>query len=459
LRRPLTGIFAPERRVLSLGVLVSVSVIAFESLAVATILPTAAIELDGLAWYGWAFTTFLLASLVGAVDAGELADRRGSALPAWIGFATFGVGLLVAGLAPAWAVLLVGRVLQGFGGGMLLALAYAAVARGYPAALQARMLALLSSAWVVPAFVGPVIAGQLAELVSWRAVFLGLLPVLLGGAALFAPASRQLPAGGVSHGASSIPTSARLAIGAGLLLWASGQAVALSTVTAIVLGTVLVVPGLLELLPRGTLVAKPGLPAGTSLRFFLAFGFFGGEALIPLGLTALRQVPPSRVGFALSAAALSWVGASWLQARADTGDGGAGRERRVRFGLGLLAVGVVGACAAILWSPSPVSLTTVAWAVSGLGIGVAYPASTVLALNAAAAHRTGEASASLQVAETLGTAVGTGISGALFALGMQLNWSTGTGVLFAFLIAAAAIVAAFIPASRAHADLVLPQPR
>jgi MFS family permease len=452
----MTGIFAPRRRVLSVGVLVSVSVIAFESLAVATILPTAAIELDGLAWYGWAFTAFLLASLVGAVEAGELADRRGSALPAWIGFATFGIGLLIAGLAPAWAALLVGRALQGFGGGMLLALAYAAVARGYPAALQAQMLALLSSAWVIPAFVGPVIAGQLAELVSWRAVFLALLPIVLGAAALFGPASRHLPAGAACHAGSSVPASVRLAVGVGLLLWASGQAAGLPTVAAIVLGGVLVVPALLRLLPRGTLVARPGLPAGTSLRFFLALGFFGGEALIPLGLTALRQAPPSQVGFALSAAALSWVGASWLQARADTRDGGAGRERRVRFGLALLAVGILGACFAVLWSAWPVVVTTVAWAVSGLGIGVAYPASTVLALNAADALRSGEASASLQVAETLGTAVGTGISGALFALGMQLTWSTNTGIVLAFGIAAAAIVVAFIPASRlrafAHGD-------
>jgi MFS family permease len=363
----MSGIFAPERRVLSVGVLVSVSVVAFESLAVATILPTAAIELKSLAWYGWAFTAFLLGSLVGAVEAGELADRRGSALPTWIGFVTFGSGLLVAGLAPAWAVLLFGRLLQGSGGGMLLALAYAAVARGYPAALQAQMLALLSSAWVIPAFVGPVIAGQLAELVSWRAVFLGLLPVVLAAAALFAPAARQLSTDRLSNAASRIPAAVRVAIGVGSLLWASGQAVALLSVAATVLGVVLIVPALLELLPRGTFVARPGLPAGAALRFFLAFGFFGGEALIPLGLTALREVPPSQVGFALSGAALSWVGASWLQARADTRDGGAGREGRVRFGLALLPVGILGACGAVLWAASPVRRPP--W--HGLSVGLA----------------------------------------------------------------------------------------
>src|SRR5438046_2817448 len=108
------GVFAPRRRALSVGILVSVSVIAFESLAVATILPTAAMELDALQFYGWAFSAFLLASLVGAAAAGDLADRHGLALPSMLGFAAFGSGLLVAGLAPAWPVLLVGRVLQGF---------------------------------------------------------------------------------------------------------------------------------------------------------------------------------------------------------------------------------------------------------------------------------------------------------------------------------------------------------
>jgi len=131
----------------------------------------------------------------------------------------------------------------------------------------------------------------------------------------------------------------------------------------------------------------------------------------------------------------------------------------VRLGLAMLAIGILGAGVAVLSSASPVLPTTIAWAVSGLGIGVAYPASTVLALNAADPQRSGEASASLQVAETLGTAVGTGISGALFALSMQLNWSTSTGVLRAFLIAAAVIVVAFIPASRTSADLVLARPR
>ena len=241
-------------------------------------------------------------------------------------------------------MLLLGRALQGVGGGALVALAYLAVARGFPDALRPRLLALLSSAWLIPALVGPAIAGQVAEHASWRVVFLGLLPLLLGGATLFAPALARLPVADIAEGTpSQVAASVRVAVGVGLVLWGSGQALAGPWMVAAVLaGAALAVPALGALMPHGTLVGCPGLACGTTLRGLLAFGFFGCEALIPLGLTTVRQPPPSEVGFALSAAAVTWVAASWLQERADAAGGGRGRTRRVRLGLGLLAVGIRG---------------------------------------------------------------------------------------------------------------------
>ncbi|HZB49341.1 MAG TPA: hypothetical protein VE547_09630, partial [Mycobacteriales bacterium] len=59
------GILAPGRRVPTVGIVGLVSLIAFEAIAVATALPTAVDELDGLAWYGWSFTALLVASVVG----------------------------------------------------------------------------------------------------------------------------------------------------------------------------------------------------------------------------------------------------------------------------------------------------------------------------------------------------------------------------------------------------------
>ena len=61
-----------------------------------------------------------------------------------------------------------GRALQGIGGGGIGSVAYVAVGRGYPEGAKPRMLALLSTAWVVPGLIGPALAGLVVEGVGWR---------------------------------------------------------------------------------------------------------------------------------------------------------------------------------------------------------------------------------------------------------------------------------------------------
>ncbi|MBV9577681.1 MAG: MFS transporter, partial [Chloroflexi bacterium] len=143
------GVFGPAHRSISIGILLAITAIACEGMAVATVLPSVALDLGGLDNYGWAFSAFMLASLVGAISAGESADRHNGLLPARLGFACFSVGLVVSGLAPLWPILLIGRLVQGFGAGCLLAVSFVAIARAYAEALRPRMMALISSAWIV----------------------------------------------------------------------------------------------------------------------------------------------------------------------------------------------------------------------------------------------------------------------------------------------------------------------
>src|SRR5215471_8194896 len=153
--QPSAGVFAPQHRALTIGILLSITAVACEGMAVATVLPSVALDLGGLDNYGWAFSAFMLASLVGAIGAGQEADRHNALLPARLGFLFFAAGLIVAGLAPLWPILLVGRLIQGFGAGSLMAVSFVAIARCYEEALRPRMMAILSSAWIVPSLVGP----------------------------------------------------------------------------------------------------------------------------------------------------------------------------------------------------------------------------------------------------------------------------------------------------------------
>jgi MFS family permease len=445
------GVFAPIHRPLSIGILVSVTAIAFEGMAVATVLPTTATDLGGLDAYGWAFSAFMLTSLLGAIAAGQMSDRGHVVRPARLGLASFAAGLLVAGFAPAWPVLLLGRVLQGFGGGTLGAIAYVAIARGYPASLRPRLLALLSSAWIVPALIGPAIAGQIAEHASWRLVFLGILPPVLGGAIMLLPALVRLaPAPPATPDPGRLAAAGRLALGIGLLLWGLGLGSIGPLLIFAVVGVGLAAPALRFLLPAGTLTARAGLPAAVATRGLLAFGFFGGESVIPLGLATVRGLPPSGVGFALTAGALAWVGGSWLQDRDEARTGGSvtRRANRVRGGLALVAIGVASIAAVILSADVPVALAVLAWAVAGLGMGLAYPGCTLTAMAEAGSGREGFASASLQVAETVGIAAGAGAAGALLALAVHVEVGVAQGLAWAFLLTVVAAFLAQAPAAR-----------
>nr|BFE81124.1 hypothetical protein GCM10020093_037250 [Planobispora longispora] len=178
-----TGIYARRYRALTVGVLALVVLVAFESLAVATAMPMVGRDLDGLGLYALAFSGSMAAGMIATVLGGRWGDLRGPVAPLWAGLAAFVAGLLISGTAPGMDVFLLGRFVQGFGGGVFQVALYVLVSRVYPAGLHPKVFGALAAAWVVPSMVGPVIAGSVAVHLGWRWVFLGV-PLLVAPAAL-----------------------------------------------------------------------------------------------------------------------------------------------------------------------------------------------------------------------------------------------------------------------------------
>src|SRR5690242_5926954 len=121
------GVLSRTYRSLSVGIVTVVLLIAFEATAVGTAMPVAARELDGVSLYAFAFSGYFTTSLFGMVLAGQWSDRRGPLGALTTGIGAFAAGLVVAGTAGAMWVFIVGRAVQGFGGGLVIVALYVVV--------------------------------------------------------------------------------------------------------------------------------------------------------------------------------------------------------------------------------------------------------------------------------------------------------------------------------------------
>jgi MFS family permease len=443
------SVFAPRYRATSIGVLLSVSIVAFQALGVGTVMPAVARELDGLSHYGWAFSAFFLASVVGSVAAGQDADRHGPLRAYEWAIALFVAGSALAALAWAWPVLLAGRALEGLGSGALGVVTYASASRVYPQEMYGRMLALMSSAWVLPSLVGPAVAGLIAEQATWRIVFVALLPflpvaVLLtrrGLRGVAPPAGRRAP--------SRLRSAVRLAAGLAVVLAALELREPLGVVAVGAAGLALLVPALRALLPPGTLLAARGLPSGILVRGTLAVAFLGCDAFMPLALTELRGFTVAQAGLVISAASVSWSLGSFGQAAFDRRDGGAGRRGRALVGLGVLLSGIAIAMVGLLDDGLSVAIPIAGWMIAGAGIGIGYASIGALVLTQAPDGGEGGVSAALQLIETISVAAFTGAGGALIALGLDHGWDAVAAIAVIFGAGALAALAGLAAGRRA----------
>ena len=430
------GLWAPARRALTAGLVLTVTFVASESLAVITVMPVVARDLGGLRLYGWVFSAFMLGSVVGIVAAGREADRRGPAVPFVAGVALFSCGLAVAGTAPSMAVLVGGRVLQGLGAGAVPSIAYASIGRSLQGPLRARMMAVLSTAWVAPGLAGPALSAEVARLFGWRWVFLGLLPVVVVAGSIAVPALARLgppPAAEAQEPrlVDGLRTAAAAALVLGGLTLAAGSRAIVAGLALILAGAILGLPALRRLVPPGTLALRPGLPATIASRGLLTFAFFGADAYVTLAITAIRHRTPVVAGLAVTGATLSWTAGAWVQARLSERWEG---RRLVRTGLMIILAGIA-AMALVLLPGVPVAEGIAAWTVAGLGMGLAYAPLSLLMLRQAQPGQEGRASASLNLADVLGTAIGIGVGGAAVAAQAARDLRAGIWAAFAAAVA------------------------
>jgi MFS family permease len=442
------GLWSPARRPLTIGLVLTITLVAAEALAVTTAMPIVARELGGMELYGLVFSAFMVGSLVGIVVAGSLIDRRGVVLPFVVGLTLFTIGLLLAGAAQSMPMLIAARLIQGIGGGAIPPIAYVAIGRSLPEHLRPRMFATLSTAWILPGIFGPGIAGIVAEAFNWRWIFLGLLPLIaLSGAMAYRGLSGLADAPAGSRGSSG-GTRIRdgLIVGAGLAILTTGLASNEVPVITVLggAGFAVTIWAFLRLAPPGTMRAARGYPTAVLLRGVLTFAFFTVDAYVALLLVEVRGWSAAAAGIALTAATISWTAGSWTQARLSVR---VPHERFVRVGFPVVAVGIAG-LALILVPEVPAWLAVPIFALGGFGMGLTYAQFALIVLRDVPRDSQGEVTAGLTLSDALGTALGTSVAAAFVSASVRAGLGPGPGLGVAIAAGAAAATLGWLLAPR-----------
>jgi MFS family permease len=343
-------------------------------LIVATVLPSIVAEVGGATMMSWPTTAFLASSILAATCTGLLTESIGARNAYCAGALIFAVGALLCGHAASMGHFIAGRFVQGFGGGLLAAVAYILVRTTFPEAMWPRVLAVISGAWSVSILLGPLAGGVFARNGDWRSVFIGVtaLAVLLAVAAV-----RTLPrAPRERTGALPRVPGARVALICVAILALSSAAVMDAPVAkaALIALTLAALAGMLRLDRRAAARLLPGdafslrsvTGVGLWSAMLLAIAYSPLQIFVPLFLQKLHSFEPLGAGYAVAASSLGWTIAAIAVAGLSTVWG----RRMLILGPAVMAIGLLGV--GVLGSSGPIAGLLAAIVMVGLGIGMCW---------------------------------------------------------------------------------------
>ena len=331
-------------------------------------------------------SAFFAADALALIPGGELVDRFGARRLALAGLALFALGAVIGALAGSFTVLIVSRVVQGAGAGLVSPAALAGAVSGFPPERRGSALGIWGASAGMSNLLGPLLGGILTVAFGWRANWWALLPLTLLAATGIA---RLVPRIVHGDGEGGNPAFNRIVIAATLVA---------ALTFAVMIGAFYIAE---QYLQRN---------AG-----FSALGASSALVLVALLVGAAAPV------------AGKLVDRHGEQFPAVAGFLGAG--------VGLAVLGIPGVTLDGLVTVLPLIPV-------GLGLGMLFVPTSRAALNAAPQASHGRTSALLSVGRLIGAAVGAGLSG--IALSGSLTAST---VHRALLLGAAVCLIVGVPAA------------
>ena len=403
------------------GVAMSLLLASLDQTVVGNSMPRIVSELQGLNYYAWVTTAYLLTSTIILPIAGKLGDMFGRKPFMLAGMVGFVAASALCGLAQNMAWLVIFRGIQGLFGGMLFASVFAVLADIFPPEQRARMQGVFGGVFGLSAVIGPTIGGWLTDGPGWRWVFYVNVPVGIAAVALvsialpFVRSRAQIRdidwVGCVALAAGLVPMLIALSL-TSTHKWSDPEVMGLLAIAAVVLVAFFFWERRADepIIPF-TLFRNNVFSVSVVIAFFSALGMFGTILFVPLLYQGVLAVSASNSGVLLTPMFIGLIGFSTLAGQLMT------RVKRYRFigtaGVGIMILGMV-----LL---SRVGVATPTWQVAaniviiGAGLGLTFPLTLVAVQSALPREFLGVASSQVQFWRNLGGTIGSAVLGSILA--------------------------------------------
>jgi EmrB/QacA subfamily drug resistance transporter len=415
-----------KREVLTIisGLALAMFLSALNQTIVATALPTIGRAFDDFENLSWVVIAYLLTSTVVAPLYGKLSDiygRRGMML---VALGIFMAGSAASAAAPSMLMLILGRGLQGIGGGGIVPLSQSIIADAVPPRERGYYQAYTGSIWVLAGAGGPVLGGVIAEHLHWSVIFWLNVPLAFAAALVSHRQLKLLPRHERAHkidltGAGLMMLSAialllALTWGGTRYPWLSQQIVTLIIAAAVLLALFIwwVLRAPEPFLPIAVLT-NPVMRIGSITASCSQGVSIGLTIFVPLFYELVHGLSASVSGLGLIPIMMMVTPGSFMSSRAMLYTEHYKRVPIVLLILGAAAVGL------LAFDPlMPIWGVVVVLCCVGLGAGSSYPTVTVSIQNAVAHHQVGIAMGTMNFFRALASAFVVAVMGAIMMAGL-----------------------------------------
>ena len=383
-----------EVRTILMSLMLTMFLAALDQTIVATALPTIGRQFGDVSSLSWIITAYLLASTAVAPVFGTLSDIYGRRVTIITSMSLFIVGSVLCAVAPNMTVLIIARGLQGLGGGGILPIVQTVIADVVTPRERGQYQAYFSGVWMAAGISGPILGGVFAEHLHWSMIFWINVPLGLTSMAMLLPKMGRIPVfhrrrkvdwlGGVLLMAAAVVVMLVLTWGGNRYLW-------LSPVIIAMIGASIALT--LAFVWHALQADEPFLPlslmGGTVVPYAMVCGgcamgaMLGLTVYLPLYYEGVYHLSASEAGMALIPLAAVSTGGAAIAGRTMSRS----RHYKQVAIIGTIVAAVT--AAALMLAPMPLWLLLVLLSIFALGLGTAFPVSTVSAQNAVARSQVG----------------------------------------------------------------------